>query len=149
MKFPTSSSYCSRRWCVSATDSAHAGDIYVVTRADVKLTAGDIREIYLGDKEFDGTVRIVPIDNQAAQADFAAKVLAMSVDRYNTLWIKKAFRDALNPPAVKATDSEVLEFVKRTHGAVGYLSSRAARQERSHRGQVLACRSTSNPARYT
>jgi hypothetical protein len=103
--------------------SAQAGDIYVVARADVKLSAGEIREIYLGDKEFDGTVRIVPIDNQAAQADFAAKVLSMSVDRYNTLWIKKAFRDALNPPTVKATDAEVLEFVKRTNGAVGYVSA--------------------------
>jgi hypothetical protein len=102
---------------------AYAGDIYVVSRADVKLTASDIREVYLGDKEFDGAVRIVPIDNQSAQIDFAAKVLSMNVDRYNTLWIKKAFRDALNPPAVKATDAEVLEFVKRTHGAVGYVSS--------------------------
>ena len=102
---------------------AYGGEIYVVTRADVKLAAGDIREIYLGDKEFSGNVRLVTVDNQAAQAEFAAKVLAMGLDRYNTLWTKKAFRDALNPPAVKATDSEVLDFVKRTRGGVGYLSS--------------------------
>ena len=101
---------------------AYGGEIYVVTRADVKLAAGDIREVYLGDKEFSGNVRLVPVDNQAAQAEFAAKVLAMGLDRYNTLWTKKAFRDALNPPAVKATDAEVLEFVKHTRGGVGYLS---------------------------
>jgi hypothetical protein len=47
----------------------------------------------------------------------------MSLDRYNTLWTKKAFRDALTPPAVKVTDSEVLDFIKRTRGAVGYVSS--------------------------
>jgi hypothetical protein len=102
---------------------AHGGDIFVVTRPDVTLAPGDIREIYLGDKEFSGSQRIVPIDNQAAQAEFTAKVLAMNLNRYNTLWTKKAFRDALNPPLVKATDTEVLEYVKRTRGAVGYLST--------------------------
>jgi hypothetical protein len=106
-----------------ACAAAHAGDIYIVTRPDVKLTSQDIREIYLGDKEFSGSIRLVPIDNQAAQADFAVKVLAMSLDRYNTLWTKKAFRDALTPPAVKVTDIEVLEFIKRTRGGVGYVSS--------------------------
>jgi hypothetical protein len=103
--------------------SALGGDIYVVTRPDVKLTSQDIREIYLGDKEFSGSTRLVPVDNQAAQAEFSVKVLAMSLDRYNTLWTKKAFRDALTPPAVKVTDSEVLDFIRRTRGAVGYVSS--------------------------
>ena len=102
---------------------AYGGDIYVVTRPDVKLSSNDIREIYLGDKEFSGDVRLVPVDNQATQAEFVVKVLAMNPQRYNTLWVKKAFRDALTPPLVKATDSEVLEFVKRTRGAVGYVSS--------------------------
>ena len=102
---------------------AYGGDIYVVTRPDVKLSSHDIREIYLGDKEFSGDVRLVPVDNQAAQAEFVVKALAMNPQRYNTLWVKKAFRDALNPPLVKSTDSEVLEFVKRTRGAVGYVSS--------------------------
>jgi hypothetical protein len=102
--------------------SAFGADLYVVTNSDMKLSSGDIREIYLGDREFNGSIRFVPVDNQAAQADFAAKVLTMAVDRYNTLWIKKSFRDALNPPVQKATDLEVLEFVKKTQGAIGYVS---------------------------
>jgi hypothetical protein len=102
---------------------AYGGDLYVVTRPDVKLSLDDIREIYLGDKEFSGNIKLVPVDNQAAQAEFVVKALAMNPQRYNTLWVKKAFRDALAPPLVKATDAEVLEFVKRTRGAVGYVSS--------------------------
>jgi len=102
---------------------AIGGDLYVVTRPDLKLSQSEIREIYLGDKEFSGSVRLVPVDNQAAQADFVVKALAMNPQRYNTLWVKKAFRDALTPPLVKATDSEVLQFVKSTRGAVGYVSS--------------------------
>jgi hypothetical protein len=103
--------------------AAYGGEIYVVTRPDAKVSLDDIREIYLGDKEFSGGVRLVPVDNQTAQAEFVVKALSMNLQRYNTLWVKKAFRDALNPPTVKATDSEVLEFVKRTRGAVGYVSS--------------------------
>lgn len=101
---------------------AHGGDIYVISRPEVKVSPDDIREIYLGDKEFTGDVRLVPVDNQAAQAEFVAKVLAMNLQRYTTLWVKKAFRDALNPPPMKTTDVEVLEFVKLTRGAVGYVS---------------------------
>jgi hypothetical protein len=103
--------------------SAFGADIYVIAGPDVKLSAEDIRELYLGDKEFSGGVRLVPVDNQAALSEFVVKALGMNPQRYNTLWVKKAFRDALNPPAVKASDFEVLEFVKRTRGAVGYVSS--------------------------
>ena len=38
-------------------------------------------------------------------------------------YVTRAFRDGLNPPAAKSTDDEVLEFVRRTAGAVGYVSS--------------------------
>jgi hypothetical protein len=102
---------------------AHGAEIYIVTRSDVKLTSSEIREIYLGDKEFSGALRIIPIDNQAVQSDFTAKVLAMGVDRYNVLWTKKSFRDALTPPMLKTSDIEVLDFIRRTRGAIGYVSS--------------------------
>src|SRR5438309_9502820 len=103
--------------------SAFGADIYVIAGPDVRLSPEDVRELYLGDKEFSGEVRLVPVDNQAALSEFVVKALGMNPQRYNILWVKKAFRDALNPPAVKSGDFEVLEFVKRTRGAVGYVSS--------------------------
>jgi len=103
--------------------SALGADIYVIAGPDVILSPEDVRELYLGDKEFSGQVRLVPVDNQAALSEFVVKALGMNPQRYNTLWVKKAFRDALNPPALKTGDFEVLEFVRRTRGAVGYVSS--------------------------
>jgi hypothetical protein len=103
--------------------SALGADIYVIAGPNVQLTPEDIRDLYLGDKEFSGQVRLVPVDNQAALSEFVVKALGMNPQRYNTLWVKKAFRDALNPPAVKTGDLEVLEFVRRTRGAVGYVST--------------------------
>src|ERR1044071_4867493 len=103
--------------------AALGADIYVIAGPDVRLSPGDVRDLYLGDKEFSGDLRLLPVGNQAALSEFVVKALGMKPQRYNTLWVKKAFRDALNPPAVKTGDFEVLEFVKRTHGAVGYVSS--------------------------
>lgn len=108
---------------VAATTSARGADVYVVARADIKLSLDEVREVYLGDKEFSRGVRLVPVDNQSAQAEFAAKALAMDAQRYNQLWVKKAFRDALTPPGVLASDVEVMDFVRRNRGAIGYVLS--------------------------
>src|SRR5438128_7571373 len=88
--------------------SALGADIYVIAGPDVKLSSDDIRELYLGDKEFSGDVRLVPVDNQAALSEFVVKALGMNPQRYNTLWVKKAFRDALNTTALTPGDFEVL-----------------------------------------
>ncbi len=97
-------------------------DIYVVANRGLTLSPKDVVELYTGDREFSGSLRLVPVDNLTARNAFLRKALAMTPQRYETLWIKKSFRDALNPPPVKATDAEVLEFVQRTRGAVGYVS---------------------------
>jgi ABC-type phosphate transport system substrate-binding protein len=47
----------------------------------------------------------------------------MNSAKYAGIWTKKAFRDGLTAPAMKSGDAEVIEFVKRTPGAVGYVSS--------------------------
>lgn len=106
-----------------AGESAIAADIYIVTNSEMNLSVSEIREIFLGDREFNGSMRLVPVDNQAVQVEFTSKVLAMAVDRYSTLWTKRVFRDAVNPPVQKVSDQEVFEFVRKTHGAIGYVSS--------------------------
>jgi hypothetical protein len=47
----------------------------------------------------------------------------MSRNKYSSAWTKKSFRDGLTPPAMKSGDAEVIDFVKRNPGAVGYVSS--------------------------
>ena len=49
--------------------------------------------------------------------------MKMDAAKYNNIWTKKSFRDGLTPPAVKSSDIEVSEYVKRTPGAVGYVTS--------------------------
>jgi hypothetical protein len=97
-----------------------AGEI--IANAAVTLTPAEVREAFLGEKQLANGAKLVPVDNAAAQADFAAKVLQVEVSKYTALWTKKAFREGLNAPAVKGSDAEVGAFVKATPGAVGYVN---------------------------
>lgn len=99
-----------------------AEDLYVISNPGIKLSADEIREVFLGEKQFAGSVKIIPIDNHLVQTAFLSKVVKMEQAKYETSWTKKSFRDGLTPPASKSGDAEVINFVKSTPGAVGYVS---------------------------
>jgi hypothetical protein len=107
----------------SAAGGARAGDLYVICNSGVSLQSGDMRDMFLGDKQFAGAVKLQPADNAAAQAGFLDKVMKMDAGKYSTSWTKKSFRDGLTMPPIKGTDAEAFEFVKRTAGACSYMTS--------------------------
>jgi hypothetical protein len=102
---------------------AHAADLYVICNARVQLTAGDVRDLFLGEKQFAGALKLVPVDNSAAQIVFLEKLLKMNAAKYSTTWTKKSFRDGINPPLVTGNDAEALAFVRRTPGACSYVAT--------------------------
>ena len=108
------------------TPKAEAADYVVITHPGLTLSADDIKDVYIGQMQMAGSIRLVPVDNGPTQEAFLARVVRMEVGRYNTAWIKKAYRDGVSAPALKAGDAEVLEFVRRTPGAVGYVRVVAA-----------------------
>jgi hypothetical protein len=103
----------------AAACAAHAQT--VITNSGVTIAFADVRVIYVGEKQFAGAVRLVPVDNSGAQERFLAAFLKVDGGKYNSIWAKKSFREGVNPPPLKATDGEVVEFVRRTPGAVGYI----------------------------
>lgn len=105
---------------------AIAGDIYVISNASINLSGDEVRDVFLGDKQIANGVKLVPIDNTAAQTDFLAKVMKIDAAKYSTIWVKKGFRDGLNPPPVKSSDAEVIAAVKMTPGALGYVTTKPA-----------------------
>ena len=100
-----------------------AADIYLIANSALQLSADEARDVYLGEKQLAGSVKIVPFDNSAAQAEFLSKVLRMDETKYSTLWTKKGFREGLNAPAVKGSDLEVIAGVKANPGGVGYVTT--------------------------
>ena len=101
--------------------AAEADALYLACHAGVTLAIADVRDMFLGEKQFFNTVRLVPVDNMASQSVFLDKVLKMDEIKYATTWAKKSFRDGINPPALMANDAAVLEFIKRTPGGCGYV----------------------------
>jgi hypothetical protein len=108
-----------------AGPASAANPVVVIANPGLALAPGDVIEVFLGDKRFAGDVKLVPVDNSSAQDQFLARYLKLDQDKYSTAWIKKSFRDGVNAPAVKATDAEVIDFVKKTKGAVGYIKGAA------------------------
>ena len=108
------------------TGASWAGDLFVIANAGVTLSAAEVRDVFVGDKQLAGSVKLVPMDNSAAQADFLAKVVKVDAAKYGSIWAKKGFRDGINPPPVRGSDAEVLSAVKSTPGAVGYVTKAPA-----------------------
>ena len=100
-----------------------ASDLYVISHEPIVMTSDDIKEVFLGEVQFAGSLRLQPIDNAGAQAVFLGNVLKMSAVKYSASWTKKAFRDGLNAPPSKGTDAEALIFVRGTPGAIGYVNA--------------------------
>lgn len=105
---------------------AHADGPTIITHPALNLSADDVRDVFLGERQVLGSVKLVPVDNAATQAAFLAQVMKLDAAKYATAWTKKSFRDGVNPPAVKSSDSEVADFVRRTPGAVGYVAAAPA-----------------------
>ncbi|HEX4857370.1 MAG TPA: hypothetical protein VFV17_00035 [Usitatibacteraceae bacterium] len=104
--------------------STARAEVVVIANAPGLVGVADVREVFLGDKQFgNGNVRLVPLENAAVQAEFLAKVVKMDAAKYHAAWTKKAFRDGVNPPATRPTDADVVEMVKRTPGAIGYVGA--------------------------
>lgn len=103
--------------------AALAQQVVVIANSGTQISGADVVEVFLGEKQFAGSTKLVPVDNGPLQDAFLGKVLKMDSGKYNGKWAKKSFRDGLNPPPVKSGDAEVIEYVKRTPGAVGYVGS--------------------------
>ncbi len=108
---------------LGAAPAASAGDIYIACSAGVSITMADVRDVFLGEKQFAGPVKLLPVDNSAAQPEFLSSVMKMDATKYTTAWTKKSFRDGSTSPTVKSSDGEVVEYLKHTAGGCGYLGS--------------------------
>ena len=93
----------------------------VIVNSSVTLTPEEVRDVFLGEKQLSGGIRLVPIDNSEIQAEFLSKVLQTDSQKYYARWTRKSFREGLSAPAVKGSDAEVIAFVKANRGAIGYV----------------------------
>lgn len=101
---------------------AAAADVYVIANGSLSVSPAELREVFLGERQFAGKQRLVPTDNASLQRDFVPRVVGIEPSKYGAVWAKKGFREGLNPPELLATDQDVIAVVKATPGAIGYVS---------------------------
>ncbi len=71
---------------------------------------------------------VVPVDLSAKSSvreDFSTTIHGKSVAAIKSYWQQFVFAGKGTPPIEKATDAEVVDFVKKNPGAIGYISASA------------------------
>ena len=116
------------------TVAVAAPDFVVIVHPSVTgktIRRSDLAAVYLRKATRWGAgVTAVPVDQSGTSAvrkAFSEAVLGMSVATVVQYWQSQAFATKpLRPPLVKNSDAEIVAFVARNEGAVGYVSSAAA-----------------------
>lgn len=70
--------------------------------------------------------KVVPIDQNAdspVRVAFSKNVHKKSVSSIKSYWQQFVFAGSGTPPIEKNSDTEVIEYVKKNSGAIGYISS--------------------------
>lgn len=73
--------------------------------------------------------RVLPVDlakASSARAAFSKQVLGRSVSGVTSYWQGQIFAGGAQPPSEKATDAEIVAFVRANPNAVGYVSAGTA-----------------------
>jgi len=107
----------------AGSHAAWGGDLYVICNPGVSLQGSDVRNVFLGEKGFAGSVRLAPADNEAAQPEFLEKVLRLDAGKYSAQWTKRSFLNGISPPPAEGTDAEAIAYVRKTIGGCSYVTS--------------------------
>ncbi|MCP4899922.1 MAG: phosphate ABC transporter substrate-binding protein [bacterium] len=111
---------------------AQQSDVQVVVHASSSLTSvakKDLSRIFMKQRSKWSTgERAKPIDqrkNSEVRASFSQSVLGKNMAEIDSFWQSQVFSGKASPPAQVASDAEVIEFVRRNPGAVGYVAASA------------------------
>jgi hypothetical protein len=103
-----------------APGAACAGEL--IAHPSVSLTVDEVRELYLGERQFAGKLKLVPVDNIALRSEFLSKVLQTDERKYAARWLRRSLHEGLEAPELMDGDAQTCAFVRSTPGAVGYVS---------------------------
>ena len=113
--------------CVSA--QAAGADLLLIANEDVagsELDRETLQAIFLGKKsQWDSGASIVPVSLKggATHQEFLKAVVRRTPAQYRSFWKRAIFTGTGSPPKSFATEEEVVEFVRTSSGAIGYIDS--------------------------
>ncbi len=118
---------------VNPSFAAKEATFFVIVNAsnpDSVLTREEVARIFLKKiEEWESSGKeILPVDLTAdsqIREDFSEEIHNRGVSTIKAFWYKKVFSGRASPPPLKKSDDEVLEYVDKNSGAIGYVSRSA------------------------
>ncbi len=116
-------------FCISW--QAHAADVKVIANSSVAATsisAGDLKDVFLLDKDSLGGSHVDPVLSKGGPAHetFIKEYLGKNDTALQAFYRSLVFTGKASMPKSLASDAEVVAYVAKTKGAVGYVSSGTA-----------------------
>jgi len=105
---------------------AQAETVYVIANinvADTSLTQTEIQNIYLGKKDKwndNQKINFTALSGGPCHETFLKQHVGRSDFQFQNYWKKQIFTGQGQPPKSFASDAELIDYVSRTSGAIGY-----------------------------
>lgn len=119
---------------ISGQVGAEVGSIAIIAHPDTQLLSisrVELSKIYLKRLRYWGNgIRALPVDQapeSPARLAFSEQVLRRSVVNTEVYWKRMIFSGRAVPPPEVDSDDKVIEYVRKTPGAVGYVAASAER----------------------
>ena len=113
----------------SGAISAFAQNSVIVANpqvADATIDQAAIKNIFLGRKKAweDGArITLATLSVQATKSDFLKQYVGKTVSQFDTYWKRLVFSGKAPLPKMFESEEELLAFVAKTAGAIGYISN--------------------------
>ena len=116
-----------------AVGGAHAQVIIITNKSvdETQLTKQDIQKIFLGKESQwpDNTkIHVVNLKNDDIHKAFLKEYIGRSATQYKNWWKKMLFTGKGDPPQEFDSVEELVEFVAKTKGAIGYIDTPPANE---------------------
>ena len=97
--------------------------LYDKTLLPLEMTQKELKDIYLGVKEKEREVTLLPADQKDKKifGEFLSQLVGMSAASYKSHWVKKLFSLGAAVPKVVDGPIEMINYVSENAGAIGYV----------------------------
>jgi len=118
-------------WTILLGASAVAGDVKVIANPSVKvesLSARELKSLYLGEKSSINGAHVEPVIERRGPAHeaFLRDYLGQTDDQLQKYYEALVFTGRGSMPKTVSSDAEVVAYVAKTRGAIGYVGTGAS-----------------------
>lgn len=114
---------------------ALAQEMVIIVHNDnqvAEISQRDLKNIFLGKKsqwEDGSMIQPIILNEELLHGTFLKSFLKRGKKQYETYWKRMIFTGQGSPPKSGKTEADILDFVAKNPGAIGYISTKADRKE--------------------